>query len=172
MNNARDQFRDYLFSCNNSVFPRTEPKLVDITEIINLIDVHSNTEQMVLVCSCTTCGYNVQVPIAMRITYIPTSDVWASNAENLGLSTNTTCTTSETWVKVLLKHALNDIGPNDAAIVSHHSTIHNLHCNQNIQQTIWFENLLPPSWTIEINPELHPKTVPSLKLHLRTVHSD
>lgn len=41
-----------------------------------------------------------------------------------------------------------------------------------IQQTICFDSTLPPSWTIEINPGLQPKTVPSLNLHLRTVQSD
>jgi hypothetical protein len=74
MNNARDQFRNYLFSYNMAMFPRTGPRLVDITEIIKLIDV-DNAEQMVLLCSCTACGYNIQVPIAMKIIYIPTPDL-------------------------------------------------------------------------------------------------
>ena len=126
MNHARDQFRDYLFSCNNALFPRTGPRLVDITEIMKLIDV-DRTEQMVLICSCTTCGYNVQVPIAMRITYIPTPGLWASNAVNLGLSVNATCTTSETWIKILLQHTLSNIGTTKAATISQHCTMHDLH---------------------------------------------
>jgi PIF1-like helicase len=171
MNNGRDQFRDYLFSCNNTMFPRSGPRLVDITEIIKLIDPH-NYEQMILVCSCTTCGYNVQIPIAMTITYIPTPALWASNAVNLGLCVNAPCTTSETWVKILLQHALTNIGHNEAATILDHCTMHQLHCNQTIQQTICFENMLPTSWAIEINPELRPVTIPSLKLNLRTVQGE
>ena len=171
MNNARDQFRDYLFSCNNDIFPRFGPRLVDITEIIRLIDLY-NSEQMVVVCSCTTCDYNVQIPIAMRITYIPTPGLWASNAVNLGLCVNATYTTSETWVKILLKHALSNIGDNEAAAIVHACTMHQLHCNQTIQQTLCFESVLPPSWAIEINPELQPQTIPLLKLYLRTVQAE
>ena len=143
MNNARDQFRDYLFSCHNEFFPRTGPSLVDITEIINLIDVHK-PEHIIHLSSCTVCGYYAQVPISMVITYIPTPSIWTSNAVRVGQSVNATCTTSETWIKLLLQHALRHIELND----------------------------LPPSWTIEINPHLQPKTIPSLKMHLRTSHSE
>jgi hypothetical protein len=167
MNIARDMFREYLFSCYNENFPRYGPRLVDITDIINLIDINS-IQPMIVVCSCTMCGYNRQVPIALRIIYIPTPDLWASNAPKIGQSIDALSTTSEIWFKILLQHALNQIGPNEAAVISQHGTPHELHCNHAIQQTIYFENNLPSSWTIEINPQLQPKTIPALTLQLRT----
>jgi hypothetical protein len=67
---------------------------------------------------------------------------------------------------------LHHIGPDEAATISQHCATHDLHCNQTIQQTIYFKDILPASWAIEINPELQPKTIPSLKIHLRTSQSD
>jgi hypothetical protein len=157
MNNARDQFRDYLSSVNNDAFPRTGLRLVDITQITELIDLH-NTEQMVVVCSYTVCGYNVQIPIAMRITYIPAPDLWASNAVNVGQDINTTCVTSETWIKIILQHAFQHVAQHDTIRILQHYNIHESLCGQTIQQTLYFQNSLPSSWTIEINPQLQPKT--------------
>jgi hypothetical protein len=157
MNNARDHFRDYFSSVNSDKFPRTGPTLVDITQITDLIEVH-DSEQMGVVCSCTVCGYNAQIPLSMRIAYIPAPDLWASNAVKVGQDLDATWTTSETWINILLQHALHHVAQHDTTIILQHHNTHESLCDKAIKQFIYFEKRLPPSWTIEINPQLQPKT--------------
>jgi hypothetical protein len=104
----------------------------------------------------------------MRIAYIPAPDLWASSAVKVGQDLDATWTTSETWINILLQHALHHVAQHDTTIILQHHNTHESLCDKAIKQFIYFEKRLPPSWTIEINPQLQPKTIPSLKLYLRT----
>jgi hypothetical protein len=169
MNVSRDTFRNYLSSFNMQLFPPAGHALVDTTEIISLIEGSPDKcENMLYTFSCPSCMYSSQLSIRLRISYIPCHSLWQTFAEQIGENPDATYTTSETWIHILLANAKKHFNNASTTAINQISAEHQMHCNQDLEQTMAFQDHLLPSWTLEINPSLLPKTIPTMRFMLET----
>jgi hypothetical protein len=74
-------------------------------------------------------------------------------------------TTTEIWFQILLATAKSNTTIN---VTNQCFANHATHCNGVLHHSIEFQDYLPPAWTLEINPLLQPKTIPSLNFFLKT----
>jgi len=143
--------------------------LIDATDIITLIEGSADKcEDMLYVSSCTSCGYTSYTSVRLQISYIPDPDLWKTFAEQIGEDPNVTFTTSEAWFHVLLANAQKKISTTSTPAINDILLEHHINCSQFLDHSIQFCDHLLPSWTLEINPLLLPKTLPSLRFRLKT----
>ena len=170
MNVSRDQLRIYLAECNAEQFPLTGHALVDPTNLIKRIEQSvDGGEKMLHITSCSTCDYFAQIQDTLKVRYIPTPTLWSSFAEEVGANLNATETTTETWFQILLATTKSNTTIN---ITNQCFGNHASHCNEVLHHSIQFQDYLPPAWTLEINPLLQPKTIPTLYFFLKTTNGN
>jgi hypothetical protein len=164
MNNARDDFRQYLFQLNSQRFPRLGPATTSVTDITDLMfQSLALTQKMIHCVSCNTCKTATQTQIELHIGYCATPSLWTNSDYQ-----HNSFSTPQHWLNLFLMAGAHHAPL--ASKLSIESSLKNHHqqCSVVPKQELLYDFLLP-SLIIEIDPTMIPSTYIIPEVYLQSV---